>query len=367
MSFLSVLLLIGLVLLHSAETHEILASSNACGYSTTFTATIFSAPYNGQISGVRAVYNANTSVLMNLNPPCDPGRRKWGSTMCPNDRYFMVEIMKVTDASNYAGYTLYPTDNTAGYVGVTRSPCTRGCTKMTYFLTGQDIDDDVITWEGPSYPVTTNDQFMFQVGEGCCLQHTADNTGHVCASMYFLYDYINTSNPTAAPSGVTFPPSWPPTNAPSTSPTSSCSDYNNETSADGNDEIRQFDDKHITNIDNYFINDTFVSQFNSSHDDYQRKLIECVGSSCVIQCAKSASCLETQIQINIQNKTTLVLCHDDYSCSSASVKTQSGSMANISVICVGKYACINMDIQLANISSFNLYCLRYKSCLDVNI
>eukprot|EP01083_Nonionella_stella_P168610 569773_1 len=112
-----------------------------------------------------------------------------------------------------------------------------------------------------------------------------------------------TPNPTPAPSGVTFPPSWPPTNAPSTSPTSSCSDYNNETSADGNDEIRQFDDKHITNIDNYFIKDTFVLEFDSSNDQYKQQLIECTGYDCVVHCNHSASCLETQIQINVQNKT----------------------------------------------------------------
>eukprot|EP01083_Nonionella_stella_P081307 223879_1 len=66
-----------------------------------------------------------------------------------------------------------------------------------------------------------------------------------------------------------------PSTQPSTSPTSSCFDYNNETSADGNAEIRQFDDKHITNIENYFMKDTFVLEFNSSHDNYQHKPIEC--------------------------------------------------------------------------------------------
>eukprot|EP01083_Nonionella_stella_P145360 455299_1 len=109
-------------------------------------------------------------------------------------------------------------------------------------------------------------------------------------------------------------PSMSPTSAPSMSPTSSCLDYNNETSADGNDEIRQFDDEYITNIDNYFTNYSFVSEFNSSHDQYKQKLIECTGTDCVIHCNQSASCLETEIEINIQNKTTLLLCHDAYSC-----------------------------------------------------
>eukprot|EP01083_Nonionella_stella_P234748 826099_1 len=122
---------------------------------------------------------------------------------------------------------------------------------------------------------------------------------------------------------------------PSSSPTSSCLDYNNETSADGNNEMRQFDDKHITNIDNYFMKDTFLSKFYSFPDN-QQQFIECVGSDCVIHCM---DCVGTDIVINIQNKITLLLCHDDYSCPGASVKTRSGSMANISVVCIGQYSC----------------------------
>eukprot|EP01083_Nonionella_stella_P016012 44773_1 len=117
----------------------------------------------------------------------------------------------------------------------------------------------------------------------------------------FRVTAVATPNPTNRPTSQTNIPSETPTKtptdapteSPSTAPTSSCFDYNNGTSADGNDEIRQFDDKHITNIDNYFMNDTVVSEFNSSHDNYQHKLIECVGSDCIIQCHESASCLET--------------------------------------------------------------------------
>eukprot|EP01083_Nonionella_stella_P174576 605618_1 len=192
------------------------------------------------------------------------------------------------------------------------------------------------------------------------------NTRNTCRCVYVYA--VATPNPTSAPSRVTLPPtSTSPTSPPSTSPISSCYDYNNETSADGNNEMRHFNEKHITNIENYFMNGTFVSEFNSSRDNYQHKLIECVGSNCVIQCNESASCLETQIEINIQNKTTLLLCGGDYSCPGVSVKTQSGSMANITIVCKGKYSCINMDIQVANISSFNLYCLQYGSCWDVNV
>ena len=54
-------------------------------------------------------------------------------------------------------------------------------------MSGQDIDDNIITWDGASYDVTTSDQFMLQNAEGCCYVTTQDNTGHVCAQIYFLY------------------------------------------------------------------------------------------------------------------------------------------------------------------------------------
>lgn len=68
--------------------------------------------------------------------------------------------------------------------------CPRGCTHQFYTMTGQDIDDDVITWDGTSYNVTTDDQFMMQVGEGCCGFTTSDNAGYVCAEIYFLYSLV---------------------------------------------------------------------------------------------------------------------------------------------------------------------------------
>eukprot|EP01083_Nonionella_stella_P291393 991536_1 len=41
---------------------------------------------------------------------------------------------------------------------------------------------------GGRYSVTTNDQFMMQIGEACCDTYDFDNIGHVCAQIYFLYD-----------------------------------------------------------------------------------------------------------------------------------------------------------------------------------
>eukprot|EP01083_Nonionella_stella_P204345 745008_1 len=92
---------------------------------------------------------------------------------------------------------------------------------------------------------------------------------------------VDTPSPTISPSGATsLPTSASPTLTPSTAPTSSCLDYNNETSDDGNDEIRQFDDKHIMDIDNYFTNGTLMLEFNSSHDQHKQQLIECAEYDC---------------------------------------------------------------------------------------
>eukprot|EP01083_Nonionella_stella_P177032 621080_1 len=233
-------------------------------------------------------------------------------------------------------------------------------------LNDQNTEGSFVWSDGSNRDYTpslfTNNGYWNGVYENCIILFDSGSMpwswGDSSCHTYNPYSFICNA-PTPSPTTDT--------SAPSLAPTSSCLDYNNETSADGNNEMRQFDDKHITNIDSYFRNTTFVSEFNSSRDNYRHKLVECVGSHCFIQCNQSAPCLETNIEIDVQNKTTLLLCDDDYSCPGASVKTQSGSMANVTVVCKGKYSCINMDIQLANISSFNLYCLQHGSCWDVNV
>eukprot|EP01084_Bolivina_argentea_P095774 172174_1 len=133
----------------------------------------------------------------------------------------------------------------------------------------------------------------------------------------------------------TLHPSQTPTSsaAPTTSPTSSCLDYNNETSFDGNNEIREFNYKNIININNYYINKNTVLEFITSYDiNYRNQLIECAVSDCIIQCHHTASCFKTNIEINnITNKTIILLCYDEYSCSSSSVTTQ-WSAATISMV-----------------------------------
>eukprot|EP01084_Bolivina_argentea_P316168 547968_1 len=101
------------------------------------------------------------------------------------------------------------------------------------------------------------------------------------------------ATPSAAP---TIAPSVAPSNSPTIPPTSSCLDYNNETSYDGNNEIREFNYKDIININNYYTNNNTVLEFNTSYDiNYKNKLIECAVSDCIIQCHNTA-CLKTNIE-----------------------------------------------------------------------
>eukprot|EP01083_Nonionella_stella_P132064 401483_1 len=152
----------------SAQSYnEILASNNACASSTTYTSTIFNAPQNGEIIGIKAVYNPDTSQLMTCNKNvCNGITSKWGCPACsPQPSVFIFEFLKVSDASKYYGHTTYPTNLTQGFIARRGLSCDRGCTHWDYFLEGQDINDDIIVFMGGRYSVTTNDQFMMQIGE----------------------------------------------------------------------------------------------------------------------------------------------------------------------------------------------------------
>ena len=168
---------------------EVLASKKACAYSTTWNSTVFNAPQNGTISGIKAVYASGSPMTCNMY--CSSERTKWGCIApCWSSgpgRKFMVEILKVTDATNRVGITRYPTDYTSGYLRQSTQSCIRGCTQWFYEMDGQDINDTNITWDGAIYEVTTSDQYMLQSGEGCCETATSDNEGYVCAQIYFLY------------------------------------------------------------------------------------------------------------------------------------------------------------------------------------
>ena len=89
---------------------EVLATNSACAYSTTHTATVFNAPQDGTISGIKAVYVSGSPMTCDYF--CSTARSKWGCPHCGGERKFMVEMMKVTNAGDHAGYTIYPVAST---------------------------------------------------------------------------------------------------------------------------------------------------------------------------------------------------------------------------------------------------------------
>eukprot|EP01084_Bolivina_argentea_P140263 246634_1 len=145
---------------------EVLASSNACYPSTTYTATIFNAPEDGTIVGIKAVHNSGSVHFGGGNPA-----ENWGSSG------FQVEFLKVTNAASWIGTLYYPQADTEGFTQSNFVSCGRGCVNNHYGLSPYTNADDEIIFMNPSYSVTTSDQFMFQTTEGCCLYTTADNSG----------------------------------------------------------------------------------------------------------------------------------------------------------------------------------------------
>lgn len=204
---ITILLAVAVICVNGTFT-EVLATNNACAYTTNHMATIFNAPQNGIISGIKAVYSHGSAINCNTGF-CPSTQAKWGCH-CWDDRRFMIEMMQVTNASNYAGITIYPTISTTGYISIETTSCSRGCTQGLYEMNGQSLYNNTILWDGATYEITTNDQFMLQCAEGCCYSNVGDNEGYVCAQIYFLY--APTNSPTTAPSVS-------PSNAPSSSPT----------------------------------------------------------------------------------------------------------------------------------------------------
>eukprot|EP01084_Bolivina_argentea_P041276 76161_1 len=170
--------------------------------------------------------------------------------------------------------------------------------------------------------------------------------------------------PTAAPSQApSFNPSMAPTSPPTASPFSVCTDFK-ENSNDGNNETR-FDHDVILNLDNYY---GVFTEFTSGGST-----IDCTGSDCKVQCVDKALCLDTIFDVtNVGNESIVIYCEGSYSCATSSVIFDSvvsseNIRPNISVICVDKHACNDMDISVHAFTSFNLYCIGSLSCNHVNI
>ena len=196
-----------------SPTREILAHSNACFHAQLSNqSTIFNAPVNGHLTGIKLVYiNGSVTCVDNFDQSTWV---KWG---CYDP--FYLNFIHVTDASNHIGEAYYPQTNTAGFSltgsGTYYSECdVDACGYHQYLLENQTANDTEMTWVGPSYNITTDDLFMLQYSEACC-SYGVDNHGTTCADVYFLYDEYYTVSPTTDPSNdPTQEPTTMPTNAP---------------------------------------------------------------------------------------------------------------------------------------------------------
>ena len=162
--------------------------------------------------------------------------------------------------------------------------------------------------------------------------------------------------PTYSP---TLTPTTSPTSAPTSFPTSSCFDYNGEFSNDGNGKfIHLYKYKQINQPSQSIL--TAASQTD----------IECNENiNYLIKCADILSCYSSNITIsNSINKEIVIYCGDNTACFDVSISTETNvSMLNLTVICDGKYSCLDMDVYAADFISMNMYCAGSRSCLDVNV
>eukprot|EP01084_Bolivina_argentea_P277181 473141_1 len=210
-------------------------ASNACFNAKTYDeSTIFNAPKNGTLLGIKLHY-LNGSVTCTTNS----SSTYWG---CQNNdpSRFLTFILRITDSSGYYGQLYYPlpqTDNATltDYSGNENfktyyTNCERGCVYNSYTLNNKSpIDSIDYTLFNPQYNVTTTDQFMVQFSEACCNELRRaynndpvgkDNAGTTCASVYFIYLKIPTNSPTRNPSATpTQNPTENPTKLPSILPT----------------------------------------------------------------------------------------------------------------------------------------------------
>eukprot|EP01084_Bolivina_argentea_P083930 151924_1 len=184
---------------------EILASSNACFSSTSYTSTIFNAPKNGKIHGI-TLRHISGSVNCNKN---SYAASNFG---CNNAIDTLMTIfLRVTDSDNYYGEEYYPAIDTQDINILTESSCSHGCNIKNYQISGYNANSDEITLIDPTYEVDITDRFMLQYAEVCCGSNKY-NEGTSCAEVYFLYE-MTTIPPTEEPttSAPTFGPTFEPT------------------------------------------------------------------------------------------------------------------------------------------------------------
>ena len=163
---------------------EILASPEFCFNAVSLITNSFTAPYDGDIVGIKLVYSSGSvscnSVVFS----------HWGCGAME----IGVILVHVTDSNTYAGETYYPTTSTEGFNSqFTTSSCPGGCNLVWYRMNEYNSNSAEIVFMSPIYHVTTDDKFKLEYGEACCQHTTSDNRGASCAKVYFLYSNIKLS------------------------------------------------------------------------------------------------------------------------------------------------------------------------------
>eukprot|EP01084_Bolivina_argentea_P256072 431005_1 len=165
------------------NTKEILASSNACFNGGNAISTIFNAPKDGILLGIRLVRNSGSFNCFTNN--------YWGCEAQGGN--IRTSFLKVTDATNYVGtqyYPRYPVTKEVTSTLVVSDCSAKG--SLYYYYVDAGIYATEFTLTYPSYYVTTSDQFMLQHYNGHC--NHFPTSGTVCASVYFIYDDMPCTN-----------------------------------------------------------------------------------------------------------------------------------------------------------------------------
>eukprot|EP01083_Nonionella_stella_P259097 884978_1 len=170
-----------------------------------------------------------------------------------------------------------------------------------------------------------------------------------------------TANPTSAP---TENPTSAPSSAPSSTPTAKptpCPDYSHD-SGHGTD---GFNNDLISNI----TNSTANPHNNFNKTDYMKETIKCrSGSNCIIKCGDIPGCLLADIDISNASNEVVIRCYGELSCFRLTITTNDTTFnPSVTVVCEGTETCSDMQVNIANFSAFNLYCLNKGACNDAVI
>ena len=180
----SKLLLCLISIAQCTKANVILAKSNACFSSTSYTTNYtFNPPTNGEIYGIRLVHQSGGVTCSIIYPSTN-----WGCASAVSGKRLLTQMIE------QGGGTYYPTSTTQGISSISKydGTCPNECEVIQYKMNGTygvyNETIELIDYSNP-YQVTTSQTFSLQFGEGCCDSSTSDNAGTACADVYFMYNY----------------------------------------------------------------------------------------------------------------------------------------------------------------------------------